>query len=304
MRLLRGHLLILGFVGAAIAVPAQAQQPPSNYPPPCDGTQVSKSDVDRAHAVFLSGKQFLEESNYDKALGYFQDAYTIDCSVHAILPIIATAYERKGDKAEAIRALEEYLKRVPNASDREVVERRIKNLREQLPREPSAAAGAASAPAPSVEPSAAPPTPGPAASAPAFSPTKFPAPSPTPPPQSGLEVRHSGWPWVAVGLGGAAVLVAAPILFAVGNSDVSSAQLKCGGSRVCPSTAPPDAIGEGNGGRALETSAFVVGGAGLALTGVGLLWHFLERTDAPATSAHVGAVILPHYAGVGASSPF
>ena len=34
MRLLRGHLLILGFVGAAIAVPAQAQQPPSNYPPP------------------------------------------------------------------------------------------------------------------------------------------------------------------------------------------------------------------------------------------------------------------------------
>ncbi|MGA3120004.1 MAG: hypothetical protein ABSF69_04460 [Polyangiaceae bacterium] len=303
MRLLRGHLLILGFLGAAIAAPAQAQQPSGNYPPPCDGTQVSKSDVDRAHAVFLSGKQFLEESNYDKALGYFQDAYTIDCSVHAILPIIATAYERKGDKAEAIRALEEYLKRVPNASDREVVERRIKNLKDQLPREPAAAAGAASAPAPSVEPLAAPPSPGAAASAPVFAPAaKPPAPSTTAP--SGLEVRHSGWPWVAVGLGGAAVLVAAPILFAVGNSDVSSAQLKCGGSRVCPSTAPPDAIGQGNGGRALETSAFVVGGAGLALTGAGLLWHFLERTDAPATSARVGAVILPHYTGVGVSSTF
>jgi tetratricopeptide (TPR) repeat protein len=302
MRLLRGHLLILGFLGAAIAVPAQAQQPPSNYPPPCDGTQVSKSDVDRAHAVFLSGKQFLEESNYDKALGYFQDAYTIDCSVHAILPIIATAYERKGDKAEAIRALEEYLKRVPNASDREVVERRIKNLKDQLPREPSAAAGPASAPAPSVEPSAAPPTPGAASAGLSFSPAAKPAPSSTPP--SGPEVRHSGWPWVAVGLGGAAVLVAAPILFAVGNSDVSSAQLKCGGSRVCPPTAPPDAITEGNGGRALETSAFIVGGAGLALTGAGLLWHFLERTDAPTPSARVRAIILPHYAGVGVSSAF
>ena len=98
-------------------------------------SKVSKIDVERAHTVFLSGKGFLDESNYDKAISYFKDAYSIDCSVHGILPIIATAYERKGDKAEAIHALGEYILRVPNTPDREVIERRIRNLREQLAQE-------------------------------------------------------------------------------------------------------------------------------------------------------------------------
>ena len=98
MRSTRQPLLVLAFVGTVIAVPALAQQPAS-YPPACDASKVSKADVERAHTVFLSGKQFLDESNYDKAVSYFNDAYSIDCSVHGILPIIATAYERKGDKA-------------------------------------------------------------------------------------------------------------------------------------------------------------------------------------------------------------
>src|SRR5580658_9169519 len=121
----RKPLLVLALVGMALAVPALAQ-PPSTYPAACDGAKVSKTDVERAHTVFLSGKGFLDESNYDKAISYFKDAYSIDCSVHGILPIIATAYERKGDKAEAIHALGEYLKRAPGAPDHEVVEHRIR----------------------------------------------------------------------------------------------------------------------------------------------------------------------------------
>src|SRR4030088_969856 len=139
-------LLIVAFVGTVMAVPALAQQSSSGYPPPCDASKVSRGDVDRAHTVFLSGKQYLEESNYDKAISYFKDAYSIDCSVHAMLPIIATAYERKGDKAEAVRALEEYVKRAPNAPDHDVIERRIKTLKDQLPREQPAA----TAPAPTA----------------------------------------------------------------------------------------------------------------------------------------------------------
>ena len=160
MRSICRPLLVVAFLGTLVAVPALAQ--PSSYPPACDASKVSKGDVDRAHAVFLSGKQFLDESNYDKAISYFNDAYSIDCSVHAILPIIATAYERKGDKSEAVRALEEYLRRVPNAADREHVERRIKNLNDQLAHEapPAAAASASSttaasaAPAPTAPPEA------------------------------------------------------------------------------------------------------------------------------------------------------
>src|SRR5258708_32808666 len=125
-------LLIVAFVGTVIAVPAIAQQPSSGYPPPCDASKASKGDGDRAHTVFLSGKQFLEEANYDKAISYFKDAYSIDCSVHAILPIIAAAYERTGDKGEAVRELEEYLRRGPTAPDHDGIARGIKNLNDQL----------------------------------------------------------------------------------------------------------------------------------------------------------------------------
>src|SRR5580692_12176004 len=131
MRSTRKPLLLLVLLGMAVAVPALAE-PPSTYPAACDASKVSKIDVERAHTVFLSGKGFLDESNYDKAISYFKDAYSIDCSVHGILPIIATAYERKGDKHEAIRALEEYLKRAPTATDHDVVERRIRNLKDQM----------------------------------------------------------------------------------------------------------------------------------------------------------------------------
>src|ERR1700689_292222 len=146
MRSFRKLLLVLALAGMAIAVPALAQQSSSAYPAACDASKVSKVDVERAHTVSLSGKGFLDESNYDKAISYFKDAYSIDCSVHGILPIIATAYERKGDKAEAIRALGEYILRVPNTSDREVIERRIRNLREQLAQERPTAPTAVTSP--------------------------------------------------------------------------------------------------------------------------------------------------------------
>src|SRR5258708_32176622 len=142
-------LLIVAFVGTVVAIPALAQQSSSDYPTPCESSKVSKGDVERAHTVFLSGKQFLEESNYDKAISYFKDAYSIDCSVHAILPIIAAAYERKGDRAEAVRALEEYLRRAPSAPDHEGIDRRIRNLKDQLARaQPPPAASSATAPTP------------------------------------------------------------------------------------------------------------------------------------------------------------
>src|ERR1700722_16012860 len=146
MRSFRKLLLVSALAGMAIAVPALAQQSSSAYPAACDASKVSKSDVERAHTVYLSGKGFLDESNYDKAISYFKDAYSIDCSVHAILPIIATAYERKGDKAEAIHALEEYLQRVPSSGEREIIERRIRNLKDQLAQEKPTATAALTAP--------------------------------------------------------------------------------------------------------------------------------------------------------------
>jgi hypothetical protein len=284
----------------AIAIPALAQQPAITYPPPCSPSKVSKDDVERAHSVFKSGKQFLEESNYDKAISYFNDAYGIDCSVHAILPIIATAFERKGDKAEAIRALEEYQRRAPEAPDHEVIDRRIKNLRDQLSREaPPPSSGSASASgqpastafstpplAPSAEPPNPPrPPPSVASSAPAPA-----APLPVP------ETNHGAAPWVVVGVGGAAMVAGGSLLVA-GLADISSAESNCpgGGRTGCPTSA----VTKGNDGRMLVGVGYGVGGAGLAVVGAGLLWHFLEvGGSAQSNGARATPVVGPGFAGI------
>jgi tetratricopeptide (TPR) repeat protein len=296
----RNLLLLIALGGMAFALPAVAQQS-TDYPAPCDASKVTRADVDRAHSVFLSGKQFLEESNYDKAISYFKDAYSIDCSVHAMLPIIATAYERKGDKTEAVRALEEYLRRVANAPDHEVVERRIRNLRDQVAREQATAA------APAPAPSAAAPSPAPSASAEAPAPSSAPASiamSDAGPPRTG---GRSVIPWVLVGVGGAAA-AAGLLFYLVGAGDIASAEKLClvGGRAKCAS---PSGVDQGNRGRNEENLGGVVMGGGLAVVGAGLLWHFLEkpadaRGGAPMAVTRVRPVVSPGYAGVAFDTVF
>jgi hypothetical protein len=291
MRPLRQPLLVLALVGTAIAVPALAQQPTS-YPPACDASKVSKADVERAHTVFLSGKQFLDESNYDKAVSYFNDAYSIDCSVHAILPIIATAYERKGDKGEAVRALEEYLRRAPNAPDREHVERRIKNLNDQLVREQPSASAVAAAPVAAGSASAVPVAPSAQEPAPQAAPS---ASSATGAEASAADRSHSAAPWIVAGIGGAAT-VAGAVLFAVGAGDISSATTACGGKRTDCS---PAITSTGNSGRTLEGVGITTGVIGLAAMAGGLIWHFSEKSnDSPSTGAFVSPIVTPGYAGI------
>lgn len=294
------HLLFAAFAASVVAVPALAQQAGSSgYPAPCPASQVSKADVDRAHTVFLSGKGFLDESNYDKAISYFKDAYSIDCSVHAILPIIATAYERKGDKQSAVAALQEYLKRVPNAPDREVVERRIKNLQDQIAQEKATAAPSATAPA-SATTTAPPPS---ATAAPSATATEQPtatAAAPPPPPPT-TEGGHSVAPWIVVGVGGAAV-VAGVVLFAVGAGDISTAEKTCPVHNDCNDV---NAQNTGNTGRTLETVGVVAGSVGVAAVAGGLLWHFVESPGSSSTTGTtVTPVVAPGYAGVGLGGRF
>jgi hypothetical protein len=299
MRSLRKPLLAATLVAVAVAAPALAQQsappPPSPYPAACDASKVSRSDVDRAHGVFLSGKGYLEVAEYDKAISYFKDAYTIDCSVHGILPIIATAYERKGDKQEAVRALEEYQRRAPSAPDHDVMDRRIRNLKDQLAREqPSASAPVA---LPSASATVAPPPSATAESAPA--------------PDAGVgtyvvpEGGHSATPWYLVGAGGVAI-AAGVVLFVVGAGDVSTAEARCGGDRTkCKAgsdQANSDAVSLGNTGRTLETVGAIAGGAGVVAVAAGLWWHFSEHPSAERAS--VRPVVAPGYAGVGVGGSF
>ncbi len=286
-----GKLLLIGaLAGVIAAAPARAEQASSEYPAPCDASKVSKANVERAHTVYLSGKQFLDESNYDKAIGYFKDAYSIDCSVHGILPAIATAYERKGDKGAAVGALQEYMWRAPGAADHDVVERRIKNLNDQLSREqppppaPALPAPAVTSPAPAGS-TAAPA----AASAPPV------APVPSGPVETPSAATRSPVPWILVGVGGAAV-VGGLVSYLVGVGDVSAAAKSCPDRRLCAQ----DVASQGNDGRTLETAGVIVGGVGLAAVVGGLYWHFVENvSSSPGQGgARVEPVIAPGYAGI------
>jgi tetratricopeptide (TPR) repeat protein len=298
MRSSRKPLLALAFVGTLIALPALAQQSATSYPAACEASKVSKSDVERAHTVFLSGKQYLEESNYDKAISYFKDAYSIDCSIHAILPIIATAYERKGDRAEAVHALEEYQRRAPNASDHEIIERRIRNLKDQIARDQPAAPTATATAAPTATATAIPTaTPEPTSTA-----TSAPTSSSvgeTPPPSGG---GPGVAPWVVVGIGGAAV-VGGVVMYAVGAGDVSSAASACGAARKCTSAS---AASQGNSGRTLENGGAVVGSIGVAAVALGLVWHFVAKpSSAPAAATTlVTPVVAPGYGGLALGGAF
>jgi hypothetical protein len=304
MRFLRRPLLALGLFQVAIVVPAVAQTlGPSSYAPACDDSKVTKTDRDRAHTVFLSGKQFLEESNYDKAISYFKDAYSIDCSVHGILPIIATAYERKGDKREAIHALEEYQKRAPAAADHEVIERRIRNLKDQVAQEqPTASA------APSATPTATTPAPTSTIEATSSASASTPAASSQAPPEEHKEGgSHTAGPWILVGAG-AAALAGGVVTYAVGAGKVSSAESLCGSNHVCPRSAGSGPINDGNTGRSLELAGGIVGGVGAAAVVLGLVWHFSEhpRTSdaAPTTALKVQPVVAPSYAGLAVGGAF
>jgi hypothetical protein len=257
---------------------------------------VTRSDRDRAHTVFLSGKQYLEEANYDKAISYFKDAYSIDCSVHGILPIIASAYERKGDKREAIRALEEYQQRAPTAGDHEVVERRIKNLKDQVAQEQPTATSPASASATATAPSA-------SASSEGAPPTSTSGAVPLPPPPA-VETGsyHQAGPWIVMGLGLAAVAGGA-IAYGVGTSKVSSAEATCGTDHVtCPATpAGTSAATDGNTGRTLDEVGVTVGSIGLAAVAAGVIWHLVERPSEKGLASNrlrVSPLLAPSAAGI------
>ncbi len=296
MRPSRKQLSLALVLGAVIAGPAVAQPQPqaSTYPPACETSKVSKGDVDRAHTVFLSGKQYLEESNYEKAISYFKDAYSIDCSIHAILPIIATAYERKGDRAEAVRALEEYQRRAPAAPDHEVIERRIRNLKDQLAREQPTS----SAPTASAAPSAAPTSSVPPTTAPSASASAVPGPSPAPAP-GGSEGHPIVMPWVFIGVGGAAI-VAGAVLYGIGAGDISTAESHCP-DHVCQPGDTAD-INKGNDGKSKETVGAILIGVGAAGVAAGVINYFVVSSKR--NSAALAPVVGPGYAGVAAAGSF
>lgn len=273
-------------LAVATSVPALAQSASGGsmpYPAAC--SSVPQSESERAHTIYQAGKVQYDDKNYDAAIAQFREAYKRDCSKHDLLIIISRAYELKGDRVEALKALEMYLERVPNSPDASTHRNGIESLKRQI----------AAAPPPTV--TAPPPS----------------ATTTAPPP---AEVReHTVLPWLVVGLGGAAVITGA--IFLVAAPKVPSNCSESSGSCMArPTTGDPmkdgaqlandraqagTSVGDRTGGLIA-----IISGAGVI--GIGLLWHFLEPTGpvekTGSTKPSLVPTVAPGYAGMSLGGGF
>jgi tetratricopeptide (TPR) repeat protein len=262
--------------------------------PPCT-TTATEADRKAAQGAFAAGQGSFNESDYPTAITYWRDAYRRDCSAHALLLNLARAYELKGDRAEAVNALETYLQRKPDAADADQIRRRIENLKSQMTATekpvPATALPAASA--------AVPPPP-PAASA---------APPPPPAPQDTADSgrSRSAVPLIVAGGGGVLAVVGALVL-AGGASKVKDAEAACPSREKCSA----EIAEQGNEGRRQQTTGGVLLGVGVAAAGGGLLWYFLSSPsgDAPPRTAFdlrrptASPAVGPGYAGISLGASF
>jgi len=283
---MRARKLVIGsglLFAVATSVPALAQTASSGgtpYPVAC--TSVPQSESERAHVIYQAGKVQYDDKNYDAAIQQFREAYKRDCSKHDLLIIISRAYELKGDRVEALRALELYLERVPNSPDAPTHRNGIESLKRQI----------AAAPPP-------PPT--------ATTPSTAPAASTAPP----TEVReHTAAPWIIVGLGGAGVITGV-VLLAVAPKIPPNCNASNGSCKGTPGETTPqlddDRSKAGSSVGLTTAGTWTLIGGGVVLAG-GLLWHFLEPTGpvekTGAIKPTVTPAVAPGYAGMSLGGTF
>jgi hypothetical protein len=297
MRAPLGSLLLLGMItlGAGEAFAADAK--PAPYPP-CTTTP-TVADQKGAKGAFDAGQASYLEADYGTAVTYWRDAYRRDCTAHAMLLNLARAYEAKGDRAEAVNALETYLQRKPDDPNADQFQRRIQNLKAQM---------AAAAPPP--PPAAAPP----AAPAPAQPVQLSPAPSVPAEPQPAPSGKKAIGPIILASAGGVVAVVGVVIMVG-GSKKIQDAEKVCP-DRQCPVVAANDpkadeiaqAKEKGNAGRADVTRGGVLTGVGVAMGLGGLIWYFaMPKASAEGPAANKTTFtpsVAPGFAGALLSGTF
>ncbi len=245
-------------LGLGVALAAGAARGETEYPT-CEEEPTAEA-VEAAQGAFKAGKAAFDEGDFDRAITYWRDAYRRDCRAHDLLQNLARAHELKGDRAEAIHALETLIERKPETPHREQFERRIASHRAELAAEAAAAASAASPPAASASAS--------------------PSPS-SPPPAAHAKTRRPVAPVVVAGAGGVVAVVGGVLWFGA-HEEVSDFEEQCGDDRQhCPGDVKTDA----NAARAREQLSGGMAIGGLAIAAGGTLWYLL----APAKVVEKGA---------------
>jgi hypothetical protein len=306
MRVPLGSLLLLGTIalGSSEAFAADtAPGKPAPYPP-CTTTPTA-ADQKGAKGAFDAGQASYDVADYATTVTYWRDAYRRDCTAHMMLLNLARVYEAKGDRAEAVNALETYVQRKPDDVNAGQIQRRIQNLKAQM----AAASPAPVAAPPPVQPvQAAQPVPLAAAAPPAAEPGASVEP---PPPPSG---KKAIGPIIVASAGGVVAIVGAVVMLS-GSKKIQDAEAICPNRQcpVVPSTDPKaaeiaKAKDDGNAGRTEVTRGAIIAGAGVVIGVGGLIWYFAM----PKASASVPAAnkttftpsVGPGFAGVSLSGTF
>jgi tetratricopeptide (TPR) repeat protein len=74
------------------------------------------------------GTFYMHKGDIDAAISRFEDAIRLRANFAKPRLLLAEAYEKKGDKSEAIRYYKEYLKVLPDAPDAKKVQQKIEKL--------------------------------------------------------------------------------------------------------------------------------------------------------------------------------
>ncbi len=119
------------------AAPRPSQPAGATLPPPPTRLQAANQDcvgtpppdaVARAKAAFQAGQTAFNQGDYPTAIRLWRESYRQDCMAVAMLLNLARAQELNGDRQGAAQSLRTYLRRRPEAPDRQQVEARIQNL--------------------------------------------------------------------------------------------------------------------------------------------------------------------------------
>ena len=118
-------LLLLASPGGVFAQ-GQPPQPPPPEEPVFDPYHAEKS--------IEIGEHYMKKGNYDAAIDRFQLAVRYKPGFAKPYRLMGEAYEKKGEKAEAVKAYRKYLEILPSAEDAPKIKKRIEKLSKQLER--------------------------------------------------------------------------------------------------------------------------------------------------------------------------
>ncbi len=118
----RAVRLLLGAI--LLAAPGCAQQ---SQPAPYDPYHAEK-DLE-------AGTFYLKKGRYDAAIDRFEEALRYQPHLGKAYRLLGEAHEKKGDRAEAVKAYEKYLEILPGAKDARKIRKRTEKLKQELEKE-------------------------------------------------------------------------------------------------------------------------------------------------------------------------